>query len=191
MRIIIFIVFGISILWHNVFAAESYEWRKDTQFLPQYCKDRAKGLDSAEFSKWRATLGDAYIHIHHYCGGIYAEQMAKSTFDQREKKHWLQAVAGEMRYVSSNCSAKCTLYPELQTRWGWALAADGQPSEAVKHFMLAIRAKPTYPPAYAKLSDLYLDINQPDEARRVLEEGLKAKPGSPMLQRRLQELKAR
>ena len=189
MRIFLFLVFGFSISWHNLSVAE--EWRQDTQLLPQYCKDRAKGINSAEFKRWRSTLSDVYEHIHHYCSGIYAEQKAKSTIDRRERKRWLRSVAGEMAYVSRHCSARCALYSELHTRWGWALAADGQPSEAVGHFQLAIRAKPKYVPAYAKLSDVYLETNQPEEARRILDEGLKAKPGSSMLQRRLQKLGAR
>jgi tetratricopeptide (TPR) repeat protein len=189
MRIILFLVFGCSILWHNLSVAE--EWRQDTRLLPQYCKDRANGINRAEFTKWRGTLGGVFEHIHHYCSGIYAEQKAKSVVGQQEKKRWLRSVAGEMQYVSKHCSTRCALYPELHTRWGWALAAGGETSDSIRHFQLAIRAKPKYVPAYAKLSDLYVDIKQPDEARRVLNEGLKAKPGSRMLQRRLQKLDTR
>jgi len=188
MRVFLFLVFGTSIFWHNLSVAE--EWRQDTKLLPPYCQDRAKGIKSPEFSKWRGTMGGVYQHIHHYCNGIYAEKKARGTIDPRERGRWLRSVKGEMEYVSRHCSAKCALYPELQSRWGWALAADGQPSEAVEHFQLAIRAKPKYAPAYAKLSDLYIEINQPDEARRVLNEGLKAKPGSSMLKRRLKKLEA-
>ena len=188
MRIFQILVFGVTIFWHNLSAADA--WRTDTGLLPPYCQARAKGLDSAEFARWRRTLGDVAVHIHHYCSGIYAEQKAKSTIDQRQRSRWLFSVIGEMRYVGKNCSAaSCALYPELHSRWGWALAADGQPSEAISHFQMAIRAKPKYPPAYAKLSDVYVKINQPDEARRVLNEGLKAKPGSSMLKRRLKKLK--
>jgi tetratricopeptide (TPR) repeat protein len=189
MRIILLFLIGISIPWHNLTAASS-DWRQNTQLLPPYCKDRAKGLHSAEFKKWRRTLGDAFIHMHHYCSGVFAEQEARSTINQQERQRWLRTVLGEMQYVSNHCSAKCGLYPELHSRWGWALGASGQPAEALKHFQLVIRAKPKYAPAYAKLSDLYIEINQPDEARRVLDEGLKAKPGSSMLQRRLQKLGA-
>lgn len=189
MRISLFLVLGFSILWHNLSVAE--EWRGDTQLLPPYCKDRAKGITSPQFTKWRGTLGGVYEHIHHYCSGIYAEKKARSTIDQQERGRWLRGVKGEMAYVARHCSTKCALYPELHSRWGWALAADGEPAEAISHFQLAIRAKPKYVPAYAKLSDLYAEINQPDEARRVLDEGLKAKPGSAMLQRRLKKLDAR
>ena len=190
MRIFLFLVCAISILSYNFAAAEG-PWRQDTKLLPQYCKDRAKGIQSAEFAKWRGTMGEAFIHVHHYCDGIYAENKARITIDQKERKRWLRNVKGQMEYVSRHCSAKCVLYPELHTRWGWALAEDGQSSEAIKHFQMAIRAKPTYTSAYVKLSDLYLETNQLDNARRVLEQGLKAKPGSRSLQRRLLELEAK
>jgi len=192
MRIFLFIVFGVSIFWHNLTVAAEAGWRQNTRLLPQYCKDFTKGgLASAEFAKWRGTLGEVRIHTHHYCNGIYAEQKARSTIDQKKRKRWLGSVMGEMRYVSRHCSEKCVLYPELHSRWGWALGEGGQTSEAIGHFQLAIRAKPKYASAYAKLSDLYLKINQADEARRVLNEGLKAKPGSRKLQRRLRELETR
>jgi len=187
MRIILFFVIGISFPWHTLIAADS-DWRQNTQLLPPYCKDRAKGIQSAEFKRWKRTFGDAFMHIHHYCGGIFAEQKARSTVNQQERQRWLRSVLGEMRYVSKHCSERCALYPELHSRWGWALGASGQPAEAIKHFQLVIRAKPKYASAYAKLSDLYIEINQPGDARRVLGEGLEAKPGSRMLNKRLQEL---
>jgi tetratricopeptide (TPR) repeat protein len=187
--LLIFVTVGLYVPWQNLAIAQE-GWRQGTKLLPQYCKDRAKGFQSAEFAKWRGTLGEAYIHVHHYCDGIYSENKARVTINQKERKRWLGNVKGQMKYVARHCSVNCPLYPELHTRWGWALAAKGQTFEAVRHFQLAIQAKPEYAPAYAKLSDLYLDINQPDEARRVLDEGLKAKPGSRMLQRRLRKLEA-
>lgn len=187
MRIFLFLLFGISLFWHNLAAAEE-KWQQNTRLLPQYCKDLAKVGYGAEFTKWRGTLGEAYIHTHHYCGGIYAEQKARLTIDQRERKRWLRSVKGEMQYVSRHCPAKCVLYPELHSRWGWALAEDGQLSEAIGHFQLAIRAKPEYTTPYARISDVYLKLNQPDKARKILDQGLKAKPGSRKLQRRLQKL---
>lgn len=185
-RLILFFVVGISVPFHSLSAAE--EWRQNTQFLPPYCQDRVKGAQSAEFMKWRKSFGEAFIHMHHYCGGIYAEQKARSTIDRHKRQRWLRAVMGEMEYVSKHCPANCVLYPELHSRWGWALAESGQPAGAIEHFQLAIRAKPKYVPAYAKLSDIYVKNNQPDDARRVLGEGLEVKPGSRMLQKRLQKL---
>lgn len=187
MRAILLIIIGLSVPWHNA-AAESAEWKQNTQLLPQYCKDRAMGSQSREFNKWRKVLGEAFIHMHHYCNGVYAEQKARTTIDKPQRNHWLATVIGEMQYVGNHCHTGCALYPELHSRLGWALGESGQVAEAIGQFQLVIRARPKHSLAYAQLSDLYVKIKQPDEARKVLEAGLKAKPGSRMLQRRLDEL---
>ena len=183
----ILIIIGLLSPWHNL-AAEGGGWRQDTQLLPQYCKDRAKGKNSSEWAKWRKTFGNVSIHMHHYCSGIYAEKKAKSTINQQERNRWLEGVIGEMQYVGRHCNTRCVIYPELHTRQGWALGESGQVSEAIGQFQLAIKAKPKYTLAYARWSDLYVKIKQPGEARKVLEAGLKAKPESRMLQRRLEKL---
>lgn len=186
-RAILLFFVGLSFPWHNL-AAASYEWAQNPQILPQYCKDRAKGGQSPEFSKWRSTFGKTAIHMHHYCDGVYAEHKARGSFDKLKRDHWLGLVVHEMRYVSNSCQTSCVLYPELHARWGWALGEKGQLADAIQHYQLAIKAKPKYVTAYARMSDLYVKLNQPDEARKVLESGLQAKPGSRMLQRRLQKL---
>lgn len=187
-RKILFIVPILAIIGVSASAADRETWRNNTQLLPQYCKDRAKGMQSSAFKKWRGTFGKAAIHIHHYCSGVYSEQQAKSALNKSERAYLLGEVVSQMRYMSSACDSKCALYPELHTRWGWALSEQGQIADAIKHYQLAIKAKQTYTPAYAKLSDLYLKANQRDEARKILEAGLKARPKSRSLSRRLKEL---
>ena len=181
------IMVGLFIPWDNL-PAKGEEWRTNTQLLPQYCKDRAKGSRSAEWTKWRRNFGDAYIHMHHYCSGVYAEQKARTTVDQQERNRRLATVIGQMQYVERHCHTGCVLYPELHTRLGWALGESGQVSEAIEQLQLAIKAKPKYTLAYARLSELYVKIKQPDDARKILEAGLKVRPGSRTLQRRLDEL---
>ena len=194
----LFFVLLLAMAWQNSSAAGSERtnknafgierWGDNTHLLPQYCKDRVKGSQSPEWSKWRSTFGEAYIHIHHYCSGLFAEQKAKSSLNQRERDNWLGSVVSQMNYVSGACDTGCVIYPELHTRWGWALGEQGQTSAAIRHYQLAYKAKQNYAPAYARLSELYLDVNQPDEARKILELGLKASPNSRSLKRRLKKL---
>jgi tetratricopeptide (TPR) repeat protein len=70
------------------------------------------------------------------------------------------------------------------------LGEQGQTAEAIKHYQLALQAKENYTPAYVRLSELYLEANQPDEARKTLESGLKASPNSRSLKKRLKELES-
>ena len=189
MRPIMFFVLLFAIAWQNAIAAGGDGWRKNN-LLPQYCKDRAKGNQSPEWNKWRKTFGEASIHMHHYCSGLDAEQKAKSTLNQRERVYWLGRVVHQMSYVSGSCNTGHVLYPELHTRWGWALNEQGQIAEAVQHYQLALKAKRNYTLAYIRLSELYIKANQPDEARKVLESGLQAKPNSSALKKRLKKLES-
>ena len=189
-RTMLIIILLLTVAWQNSLADVTEGWSKNTQLLPQYCKDRAKGAQSPEFSKWRNTFGEAYIHMHHYCSGIHAEQKAKNILNKGEQDYWLGRVVHQMKYVSGSVNTGHVLYPDLHTRWGWALSEQGQIAEAMQHYQLAIKAKRNYTLAYARLSELYLKGNQPDEARKVLESGLKARPNSKMLKRRLEKLES-
>jgi tetratricopeptide (TPR) repeat protein len=188
MRTILIFILVLTVTWQNSLADITEHWKKNTQLLPQYCKDRAKVGQSPEFSKWRNTFGDAFIHMHHYCKGVFAEQKAKMTLDKGERAHWLMTVVSQMQKVSGSCDTRNVLYPDLHTRLGWALSEQGHVAEAMQHYQLAIKAKRNYTLAYVRLSELYLDLNQPDEARKILESGLKAKPDSRTLKKRLKKL---
>lgn len=188
MRGILFLIFGLLIVQAQNSAIARESWRNDTAMLPQYCQDRAKGHTKGPFTKWRKVFGKTYVHVHHYCSGIYAEYKSKGMVNGRARDKWLSAVVNEMSYVSRNCGVGCVLYPELHTRWGRALGEQGNVSEAIQHFRLAIKAKPTYIAAYSGLSDLYKNIDKRDDAQKVLKEGLKVKPESRALRRRLDKL---
>lgn len=168
--------------------AEDTTWRKGNNavVLPVYCQDRLKA--GGKSTKKYPQLRDVWIHIHHYCGGIYAQIKAKSETDRRKRAHWLREIRTQMKYVSPHCGVRCVLYPELHSRWGWALHESGDTAEAIRHLMLAIQAKPSYSTAYALLADLYVEIDQPDEARKILQQGLEYRPKSKKLKRRLGKL---
>ena len=172
--------------WH---AAEGGEaWRSHTETLPSYCAYRVTPAGKANKAGRYPSLRPIWIHIHHYCAGIYAENQAKLALDPRQKKEYLANVVHQMDYVGEHCGRNCVLFPELHTRWGWALKEQGRIGDAVMHLQAAIKAKPDYTRAYAELADLYAETDQPELARKTLEEGLKHRPKSRMLKRRLERL---
>ena len=184
------LIIGLYVNAHSAFGKDKEKgeiWRSHTTMLPQYCKDRA--ADKKLFlKKWRKTFGEASIHMHHYCGGVYAEQQARSATSSGARQKLLGTVIHQMGYVSNHCPTGCVLYPELHTRWAWALGEKGQAGEAIKHYNLVLKSQPKYTLAYARLADLYADLKQPDEAKKILRSGLKQKPNSRILKRRLEEL---
>jgi len=186
------LLLALAVAWqgNSVATSDSDSWKKNASLMPQYCKDLAKGNNSPEWTKWRSTFGETAIHMNHYCKGIFAEDKVKSIMEKDKRDYWLGIVVHQMRYVSTTCKKNCVLYPDLHTRWGWALSEQGLIPEAIEHYQLAFKAKPNYALAYARLSELYLGIGQPEEARKVLESGLKANPNSRALKRRLKKLES-
>jgi len=112
------------------------EWRKpeNAAALPQYCRDR---LDKeGRWKKWKDYFGKVYGHMHHYCGGVYAETRAKTTVKKRERDMWLHATVSEMRYVARYCDRDCVLYHDLYRRWAWALGEQGKTAEAAQKLQM-------------------------------------------------------
>ena len=119
----------------------------------------------------------------------YLEKVAKSSLDKRDRNELLGRVANNMEVWSKHCPrVGCALYPDLHNRWGWALSEQRQFSKAIEHYHLAISAKQNYTPAYIGLSEVYLELNQIEDARKILVKGLKVRPKSRLLQRRLKKL---
>jgi tetratricopeptide (TPR) repeat protein len=186
--LLIALLFFISSGWQPAAAGKEGGWRENTKYLPSYCAYRVTPAGKENRSGRYPALKPVWIHIHHYCKGIYAEYQAKMSLEGREKRKWLADVVNQMHYVGRHCGPQCVLYPELHTRWGWALNQQGLTAQAVEHYRAAIKAKPDYTKAYAYLADLYMGSNRLDEARKILQEGLKVKPKSRLLKRRLQKL---
>lgn len=181
----------VALSWVNLVApvvAAEKSWRKDTRLLPSYCAYRAT-VGKAGGTERYPLLKGIWVHIHHYCDGLYSMFQARTELDARKKKDWLARAARNFHYVSRYCTpAKCVIYPELHTLWGWVLGEQGDMTAAVNHLEKAIRAKPDYARAYAELAALYKKTGSLDQARQVLERGLRKNPDSRRLRRLLKSL---
>lgn len=79
--------------------------------------------------------------------------------------------------------------PALAFVLGWSHAAAGEDRAAITAWRAAIVGDATLVPAYLALVDAYLRLGQPELARQVIDNGLRAMPASPELQDRLARLK--
>ncbi len=169
-------------------AAAEKSWRKDTRLLPSYCAYRANVGKIGGVERYPLLKG-IWVHIHHYCDGLYSTFQARTELDARNKKDWLARAARNFHYVSRYCRPSgCVIYPELHTFWGWVLGEQGDIQGAVSHLEKAIKAKPDYARAYAELASLYKRTGSVEQARRVLKQGLRRNPDSRRLKRLLKSL---
>ncbi|MCP5006192.1 MAG: tetratricopeptide repeat protein [Planctomycetes bacterium] len=163
----------------------------DSEFakLPKYC--------SARFSRpgtnpnfWQQKIGRRnWTHLHHYCNALNSINKASETPKPDKKKDNLTKAIRTLKDVISKTEPKFILRPELFLKLGESYSKLRQYSEAIGSFTSALKIKANYSSAYASMSDTYKIMGEKDKAIEVLKNGLKHKPNSKRLKRRLEKLK--
>jgi tetratricopeptide (TPR) repeat protein len=169
---------------------------REVVMLPEYCKytqlfrDRVPGGNNREMiQRWHATMGDVFIHMHHYCWGLMHLHRAKVLArDAQARGFNYDSAVREFEYIMERTPREFPLLPEMLTKKGEALLARGKTALALAEFERAIELKPDYWPPYAHISDHYRSAGDLVKAREVLEAGLTRSRGAKGLQRRLEEL---
>jgi tetratricopeptide (TPR) repeat protein len=156
--------------------------------LPEICKD-IQGSPTYKGPRgdyWRSLIGDSLQHMHHYCRGARDMLFARTLSLPPEHKRLLwNRAANEMQYVIKASPPTMMLQPELWLRYGEAQLQLGNLPEAQAGFEQSRKLKPDYWPAYTQWADYLIQNKQNDEARALLEEGLKHAPDQPELVKRL------
>lgn len=170
---------------------------REVVMLPEYCKytqlfrDRVPGGNNREMiQRWHATMGEVFIHMHHYCWGLMHLHRAKVLArDAQARGFNYDSAVREFDYIMERTPRDFPLLPEMLTKKGEALLGRGKAALALAEFERAIELKPDYWPPYAHISDHYRSSGDAPKARQILETGLARSPGAKGLQRRLQELR--
>lgn len=169
---------------------------REVVMLPEYCKytqlfrDRVPGGNNRDLiQRWHATMGDVFIHMHHYCWGLMHLHRAKVLArDAQARGFYYDHAVREFDYTIERTPRDFPLLAEMLTKKGEALLGRGKAALALAEFERAIELKPDYWPPYAHISDHYRSSGDAPKARQILEIGLARSPGAKGLQRRLQEL---
>ena len=161
----------------------------DFALLPPYCKARYGRTTTTDAENWKRRMGNkAWSHLHHYCSGLDSLNKANVTIDREERTKMLNNALGGFSYMEKPHLSEFILQPEISTQRGRVYLKLDQYGAALQEFHKAIKLNPKYMPAYRELSDFYLDNDDPEEARRILELGLKHNPKSKSLKKRLDKL---
>jgi tetratricopeptide (TPR) repeat protein len=184
--------------WNELIAGElEGRWNSEASLaqLPAYCRARASNMKGprtpvgpAEVARWKAALGNGWIHTHHYCNGLHHMNLANREYDRAKQNLLLQGAVKQFDYMQRQAQQSFVLQPEISLMKAKALLRLGDPATAIQELKKALQLKKNYAPAYAAWSDYYKKQDDDTEARRILEEGLKYAPTSKGLRRRLAEL---
>ena len=156
--------------------------------LPEYCQFQMgmPGRDTARGAYYVAALGKTLDDIHHYCRGL-RDVMFSQTFalPANHRHGLLTRAAGEVEYMVKTNPDTLVLMPEIHYRLGEIMLDMGRVPEAQAAFEKSRALKPDYWPAYTRWADFLIKNKQLEQARQVIEEGLKHSPDGPELKQRL------
>ena len=167
----------------------------DLPGLPAYCPSTwggsARTKESVEH--WEQRMGGGmFMHMHHYCWGLASLRKAQDyKLSVGEKRTLLSTAVKEIDYVLGHAQPDFVLLPEMLTKRGEALLRlkDYRAAEAM--FTKAIETRKDYWPAYTLYAEALIDQGKRDQARDVLNNGIKQVSEPRMLQRMLTDLNAR
>ena len=168
----------IIFIWCLFLSADTfaYQWEmtpEEARMLPPICQPATRSL--------------------HFCHGLKFVMRANRSIGDRKAGAWEfePRLLVSLSYVLEHPKQDST------SRFYFALASIesakiysrlDQNAEAIQMYAQAIKYNPKIPQAYAGLSDIYLDLGQVEEARKVLETGLKQAPKSKSLKRRFENI---
>ncbi|MBK1642405.1 hypothetical protein CKO12_11060 [Chromatium okenii] len=163
--------------------------------LPSYCRGtqqvRAISQDPTPMSVYIERYGPTYNHLHHYCWALNTE----NDISQRhppDGRFWLGTAISNIDYVlHNNNDPKFIFLPEIYVAKARILFKMDQANDAVPWLEKAITLRPNYSPAYARLSDYYLEKGNKEKAIKILQQGISRSKTSEMLTRRLRDIQAK
>ncbi|MEQ1800528.1 MAG: tetratricopeptide repeat protein [Gammaproteobacteria bacterium] len=180
------------ILQSQVTVAATLFWPTPSEWAnwPEYCRAkyaylrRSETLEfgppvpSALFEKYDASLGRAWVFIHHHCAGLGYLQRAQLARTPGDKKEALRKAFSESRFTFVRIPEEIPVYAEIATHMGTVSRASGDAAAALNYYGLAIQTHPDFPGGYQGTALVLQDQGKMDAAVKILLEGDEATGGS-------------
>lgn len=183
------------LLVHRVSFADFPQTQLHFTMLPPYClaQMRPQWAPPGDPQKWSKKLGSGYAHLHHYCAALHSLRLAQEITGVSKKQKEtrlskLREVMTNIQYMEDKAEPSFVLFSHIYTTKAEALFELGQPKDAVDSLNMAIERNKKFPKPYRLLADYYVKQGKQNEARDILQEGLKHSPDSKILMKKLQKL---
>lgn len=157
---------------------------------PEYCKARymesAAGRDSDTFAgrmpepqvrAWKAKLGEGWIGLHHHCAALVHVNRARWEKDPRERTRLLRRSLEENQFALDRLPADHPMHAQIAAHNGTAHAELRDYEAAERWFNEAIEGCPECAVGYHTKANYLRKKEQLNEAREVLERGVKSTDG--------------
>ena len=110
------------------------------------------------------------------------------SLNEKQKEAVFQSAIGEMRYVENAAAPTFSLLPKISYDIGQIYEKMDKTVEALQAYQRSIKLNPELPMPYAAISDLFKKQKNNKDAITMLEQGLKYKPTSKALLKRMEKL---
>ncbi|MDH5436545.1 MAG: tetratricopeptide repeat protein [Gammaproteobacteria bacterium] len=163
---------------------------QEMPFLPQFCQDKFNKSDRDKSRKWSRKFGKAWQHMHHHCAGLnFINRANKSWSDKENKKFNLNRARTNFEYMVDHTDSSFSYLTDVYFQLGNVYKMQKDFTQAAVHYNKSIDLNKKYTKPYKALSDIFIKAGEFEKAIEVLERGLKHKPKSKSLNRRLSEAK--
>ena len=139
--------------------------------LPAYCRGtmftRDVSHDPRSIAEYQAIYGASFIHLHHYCWALNAE-----NYRNKNQGGLGGNILGNIDYVLKNSPLTFSLLPDIYITKSRVLFKMGRDTDALGILSKLIEIKPDYALAYAQLGKYYAHVNDKSKAIRYYEQGL-------------------
>ncbi|PQJ96199.1 hypothetical protein CXB77_10435 [Chromatium okenii] len=185
----------LALFFATTVQADNVESVSELLRLPAYCKGtqqiREISGDPVPIEEYIKRYGLGYNHLHHYCWALNSENNAVYMSDRDLAHSKIFHAISDIDYVlRNNHDPKFFFLPEIYVSKARILFKLNQPDDAVPWLKKAIALRPNYSPAYARISDYYVEKGDKAEAVKILKQGIAKSNKSDMLIHRLRELES-
>lgn len=163
---------------------------EDFALYPAYCRAKLGEAKALEVL-WSKQLGSKnYLHIHHFCFGLKALNLAYASYSDAPRRRSLAGVViTNFHYILRHTEPTFFMRPEALVNLGRGHMLLQEYTEAREAFEAAIKINPLEVNAWVALSDLYFQIGRRADAMRVLEDAQKAAGEHKKITLRIEDLK--
>jgi tetratricopeptide (TPR) repeat protein len=181
-----YILFLLGILmFRGAVAFQFVPTKTEWMLWPEYCRARLYGeydltskmnfdypSPSREVvTKWKRQIGDAFIHIHHYCAGLVYFDRGKLHSEPKEKAYWLNRAKDETRYTYDRTSPENPMYARMAVTLARIYNELNRPNKSKEYIEKAMALHPEYDGSYIYVAMVHRKNGHQSKALEVLKQG--------------------
>lgn len=186
------------LLLHGASFAEDYGiTASELQMMPKVCRTLHAGHYAPDAQKLMIpnALPKNMPAVHHFCQGLKFMFRADKAKSKQHKGFNISNAISNFDYVLEGKGSKPSdpkynpaYLSQVHYFKAEALKRNNEYPQMISEYMESIRLKPDIPSSYARLFDYYVKIGDQEEARKIIEAGIKNVPKADLLKKRRDSL---